>query len=182
VRPPPLLTSRSLTPKHYAPQQPEPQQLSRSAFRPAVGHSSTQHSQVHVVHVQVPVSQQLQQSHFGQPACGAPSTGAAAGTSPTAAQIKNQSKKLFMGFSLSMWNLNRSLHVTTCERGKARAKNAVADSVAPHAKQDPRRADRHGKRGREIFPTHADRLWRGRRGRREGGRLVTGREIPERVW
>jgi hypothetical protein len=52
------------------------------AFTPAVGHSSTQHSQVHSVHVHVPVSQQLQQSHFGQPTVWLPSM---AGTRPSAA-------------------------------------------------------------------------------------------------
>jgi hypothetical protein len=50
------------------PQHPEPQHSSRSAFRPAVGHSSTQQSQVQALHLQLPVSQQPQQSHLSQPA------------------------------------------------------------------------------------------------------------------
>jgi hypothetical protein len=52
----------------YLPQHPEPQHPSRSALRPAVGHSSTQQSQVQALHLQLPVSQQPQQSHLSQPA------------------------------------------------------------------------------------------------------------------
>jgi hypothetical protein len=50
------------------PQHPEPQHPSRSAFTPAVGHSSTQQTQVQVLHSQLPVSQQPQHSHLSQPA------------------------------------------------------------------------------------------------------------------
>ena len=74
-------------------QQPELQQAARSAFTPAVGHSSTQHSQPHSVHVQVPVSQQVQQSHFGQPTVGLPSMAGTKAVRPSAAQRK----RLFMG-------------------------------------------------------------------------------------
>ena len=49
-------------------QHPEPQHPACSALRTAVGHSSTQQTQVQVAHTQLPVSQQPQQSHFPQPA------------------------------------------------------------------------------------------------------------------
>ena len=83
----------SITIRYYLLQQPDPQQPSRSTFAPAVGHSSTQHSQVHVTHVQVPVSQQPQQSHWGQPTFRLPSIADTKGTRPSVAQRK----KLFMG-------------------------------------------------------------------------------------
>ena len=92
MRPPPPYELHRLTDGCYLPQQPEPQQSSRSAFAPAVGHSSTQHSQVHFAHSQGPVSQQPQQSHFGQPPFWLPSIADAKGTRPSVAQ----SKKLFM--------------------------------------------------------------------------------------
>jgi hypothetical protein len=50
------------------PQHPEPQHPACSALRIAVGHSSTQQTQVQLVHSQLPVSQQPQQSHLSQPA------------------------------------------------------------------------------------------------------------------
>lgn len=90
-RPPPPY-AHSSTVSGYRVQHPEPQHPSRSAFASAVGHSSTQHTQVHWVHRQAPVSQQPQQSHFGQPAVGLPSIAGTKGTRPSAAQ----SKKLFM--------------------------------------------------------------------------------------
>jgi hypothetical protein len=92
LRSPPPHERHRLAESCYPPQQPEPQQSSRSAFAPAVGHSSTQHSQVHFAHSQTPVSQQLQQSHFGQPPFRLPSITDAKGTRPSVAQ----SKKLFM--------------------------------------------------------------------------------------
>lgn len=113
MRPPPPPKLQRLSFSRYAPQQPEPQQLSRSAFAPAVGHSSTQHSQVHVVHSQVPVSQQPQHSHFGQPIFGLPSMAGTRGTRPSAAHRT----KLFMRKPFCMKKPNRSLHVTTRERG-----------------------------------------------------------------
>ena len=48
-------------------QQPEPQ-ASLLAVRPAAGHSSAQQAQVQLLHPQLPVSQQPQHSHAGQPA------------------------------------------------------------------------------------------------------------------
>jgi hypothetical protein len=48
---------------------------------------------VHSVHVQVPVLQQLQQSHCGQKAAGLPTPAGTMPVRPSAAQ----SKKLFMG-------------------------------------------------------------------------------------
>ena len=76
----------------YLVQQPEPQQPTRSASAPLVGHSATQHSQVQRAHVQVPVSQQLQQSHFGQPPACVPVVAGKAGTRPSIAQTN----RLFM--------------------------------------------------------------------------------------
>jgi len=71
--------------------------------------------------------------------------------------------------SIRIGTLNRSLHVTTRERGKPRS---VADSIPPDAKQDPHRADRHGKRRREILPAHAERLWHFEvRDHRDGGMI-----------
>ena len=67
----------------YFVQQPEPQHPSRSAFTPPVGHSSTQHTHVQLLHSHLPVSQQPQQSHDGQLAF---PPMMAAGTSPSAAQ------------------------------------------------------------------------------------------------
>jgi hypothetical protein len=54
--------------RRYLPQHPEPQHPARSAFTPAVGHSSTQQTQVQCLHSQLPVSQQPQHSHWSQPA------------------------------------------------------------------------------------------------------------------
>lgn len=51
----------------YLPQQPEPQHPACSAFTPAGRHSSTQQTQVQLVHSHRPVSQQPQQSHLAQP-------------------------------------------------------------------------------------------------------------------
>jgi len=56
-----------------------------------------------------------------------------------------------------MWKSNRSVHVTTCDRGEAE-QNAAIDSVPPDAQQDPRRADRHGERGRQVFPADTEHL------------------------
>ena len=91
-RPPPPHELHRLASRRYDAQQPEPQHAGCSAFTPAVGHSSTQHAQVHFAHLQVPVSQQPQQSHFGQPTFRLPSIADTKGTRPSVAQ----SKKLFM--------------------------------------------------------------------------------------
>jgi len=52
----------------YLLQHPEPQLPSCSACTPAVGHSSSQQTQVQLMHSHLPVSQQPQQSHALQPA------------------------------------------------------------------------------------------------------------------
>jgi len=68
--------------------QPAPQHAESAALRPPVGHSPTQQSQLQLAHAHVPVSQQPQHAHFGQP----PPTAGMKGTRPSAAQ----SKRLFM--------------------------------------------------------------------------------------
>jgi hypothetical protein len=80
-------------------------------------HSPTQHSQPHFVQSQVPFSQQPQHSHFWQLAHLLPLMAGTKAARPSAAQMK----KLFMGNLTLLFELNRSLHVTTCERGKALA-------------------------------------------------------------
>jgi hypothetical protein len=80
-------------------QHPEPQQPCRSAFRPAESQPSTQQAQVQLLHSHPPVSQQPQQSHFGQP----PSRlTIAAGTKGTKASA-DQRIRLFMENPLH-WN------------------------------------------------------------------------------
>lgn len=124
MRPPPPHTHNRLPVSDYLlqqePLQPEPQQSSRSPVAPTVGHSSTQHSHRHAAHSQVPVSQHPQQSQMGQPNFWPPSIVATKGTRPSIAQRI----KLFMEKPLCMMKkLNRSRHVTTCERGKARGRS-----------------------------------------------------------
>lgn len=89
--PPPKLHPRSVI--DYVLQQPEPlqsepQQFWCSTVATPVGHSSTQHSHGHAAQSQVPVSQQLQQSHTGQPKFWLPSSAAPKGRRPNAAQRK----------------------------------------------------------------------------------------------
>ena len=81
----------------YLPQHPEPQHPSRSAFTPAVGHSSTQQTQVQVLHSQTPVSQQPQHAHFSQPVFWLPMEAGTEGTKASAASRI----RLFMGNVLS---------------------------------------------------------------------------------
>jgi hypothetical protein len=113
--PPPTHITRS--PATGYRQQLEPQQLSRLAWATPVGHSPTQHAQVQFVHVQLPVSQQPQQSHVGQPVFWLTTVAGTKGRRPNAAQTI----RLFMGKLHCIWKLDRSRHVTTCERGKATA-------------------------------------------------------------
>jgi hypothetical protein len=91
--------------------------------------------------------------------------------------------------NLSMESLNRTHHVTTCDRGKpprmspSRRAHALrqadidsaADSVPPHAIQDPDWPDRHGTRCRQIFSTDPKR----RRGFQSGP--ITCRHLPKRI-
>ena len=74
---------------------------------------------------------------------------------------------------LCMRKLNGPLHVTTRERGEdstparlARrwswqesGQRAVADSVPPNAKEDPRRADRRCEHGRHVLPARTESRW-----------------------
>ena len=92
-----LLTVGDYFPQQPEPPQPEPQHSSAPAFTPAAGHSSTQHSQVQLVHLQTPVSQQPQHSHFGQPAVGPAVMAETEAARPSAAQ----SRKPFMGKPLA---------------------------------------------------------------------------------
>ena len=120
MRPPPPHTLGRLPVSDYLLQQPEPQHSSRAPAAPTVGHSSTQHSHKHTAQSQVPVSQQPQQSQMGQPQSRLPSIAGTKGTRPSVAQRM----KLFMEKPLCMMKkLNRSRHVTTCERGKARGRS-----------------------------------------------------------
>jgi len=80
-------------------QHPEPQQPFCSAFTPAVGHSPPQQTQVQLVHSQLPVSQQPQQSHVSQPARWLKVAGTK-GTKASAAK----SNRLFMERILCMEN------------------------------------------------------------------------------
>lgn len=88
-----------------------------------------------------------------------------------------------------MGSLNRTHHVTTCNRGKpprmspdrrayalSRADiESAAGSVPPHAIQDPDWPDRHGKRCRHVLPADADR-WLSS----QGG-PITYPHLPEQV-
>jgi len=116
----------------YLLQHPEPQHPSRSAFRPAVGHSSTQQTQVQFLHSQLPVSQQPQQSHLSQPAFWPLMV---AGTKANAAMRI----RLFMGKILCIGTLNRSLHVTTCEHGKAIADVHPYRGTYAHGRESTKR-------------------------------------------
>lgn len=99
----------------YFPQQPEPQHPSGSACTPAVGHSSTQQAQVQLVHSHPPVSQHPQHSHVPQPPFWPLMV---AGTKASAIRRI----RLFMEKPFALiGRLNRSRHVTTCDRGKATA-------------------------------------------------------------
>ena len=113
----------------YLLQHPEPQHPACSAFRPAVGHSSTQQTQVQFVHTQLPVSQQPQQSHLPQPAFWLLVVAGTKGTRASAAKRI----RLFMVGILFIGTLNRSLHVTTCERGKATACAIPSLGLEPRA-------------------------------------------------
>ena len=91
--------------------------------------------------------------------------------------------------NLSMESLNRTHHVTTSDCGKpprmspSRRAHALrqadidsaADSVPPHAIQDPDWPDRHGTRCRQIFSTDPKR----RRGFQSGP--ITCRHLPKRI-
>jgi hypothetical protein len=79
------------------PQHPEPQHPSRSAFTPAVGHSSTQQTQVQALHSHLSVSQQPQQSHVSQPAFWLLMVAGTKGTKASAATRI----RLFMGKSFA---------------------------------------------------------------------------------
>lgn len=117
-RPTPL---HGVAAEYYLPQHSEPQQPVCLAFRPAVGHSSTQQSQVQKLHVQLPVSQQPQHSHSGQPTFW---LARLAGTKGTRASDTKRIRLFMVGILLMgsfMERLNQSHHVTTCERGKTTA-------------------------------------------------------------
>ena len=111
----------------YLLQHPEPQQPACSAFTLAGRHSSTQQTQVQLVHSQLPVSQHPQQSHFPQPTFRLLSVAGTKGTRASAAKRI----RLFMGNILVMGTSNRSLHVTTCERGKATARATASLRLTP---------------------------------------------------
>ena len=141
--------SRRLLAGCYLLQQPEPQHPACSAFRPAVGHSSTQQSQVQLVHTQLPVSQ-----HPQQPVSKLLLVAGTKGTRASAAKRI----RLFMVRILFIGTLNRSLHVTPCDRGKAtecaipslgssprtERQGSVADSIPPDTVEDPHWPDRNG--------------------------------------
>jgi hypothetical protein len=114
------------------PQQPEPQHPACSTFTPAVGHSSTQQTQVQALHSHLSVSQQPQQSHVSQPAFWLLMV---AGTKASAARRI----RLFMGKILCIGSLNRSRHVTTCERGKATARVHPHRETHAHGSEDTTR-------------------------------------------
>jgi hypothetical protein len=82
------------------PQQPEPQQPLGPTCTPALGHSSSQQTQVQLSQSQLPVSQHLQQSHALQPARWPPSVAGTKGTKASAA-MRN---RLFMGRSFTWKN------------------------------------------------------------------------------
>jgi len=84
----------------YLPQHPEPQHPSCSAVTPAVGHSPPQQTQMQLVHSQLPVSQQPQQSHVSQPARWLLRVAGTKGTKASAARRI----RLFMGKILCMEN------------------------------------------------------------------------------
>jgi hypothetical protein len=92
--------ARSTSVRCYVPQHPEPQHPSCSAFTPAVGHSSSQQTQVQLVHSQLPVSQQPQQSHVSQPARWLLRVAGTKGTKASAARRN----RLFMGRILCLEN------------------------------------------------------------------------------
>jgi len=99
----------------YLLQHPEPQHPACSAFTAAGRHSSTQQTQVQLVHSHFPVSQQPQQSHFAQPTFRLLLVAGTKGTRASAAKRI----RLFMVGILFVGTMNRSRHVTTCDRGKA---------------------------------------------------------------
>ena len=116
----------------YLLQHPEPQHPPCSAFTAAGRHSSTQQTQVHFVHSQLPVSQHRQHSHFAQPTFWLLLVAGTKGTRASAARRI----RLFMVGILCMGTMNRSLHVTTCERGKA-----IARVQASRRGSSPRTSD-----------------------------------------
>ena len=115
----------------YLLQHSEPQHPFCSAFTSAVGHSSTQQTQVQRVHSQRSVSQQPQQSHDPQPAFRLLVVGTKGTRASTAKRIR-----LFMIGILFSGTLNRSLRVTTCERGKATAHVHPRRWTHAHGRED----------------------------------------------
>jgi hypothetical protein len=89
-------------------------------------------TQVQLVHSQLPVSQQPQQSHLSQPAFWPLMV---AGTKANAAMRI----RLFMGKILCIGTLNRSLHVTTCEHGKAIADVHPYRGTYAHGRESTKR-------------------------------------------
>jgi len=92
--------------------QPVPQHAEPAASRPPVGHSPTQQAQLQLAHAHVPVSQQPQQAHFGQP----PPTADMKGTRPRAAQ----SKRPFMEKLLGKGTGGNAPVRKTCSRPRGR--------------------------------------------------------------